>query len=201
MEDVTAILASPREFARRYENLQAQLDVRDSTIATLEKALAAVQSDLIHVAEQWHAAEKRTDAARAEVARLTAALTDIANEMECDGFWPVAVANIRAALRGDTAPAQPEPGKSDVEILAEYAHDAWAGWMLYVFQKSNINGDGTATIPAWAVERWSRQANTPYSSLPGNEQESDRAEARKIIYALYGKSNTASDTAPAAGRE
>lgn len=105
MEDVTAILAAPREFARRYENLEAQLEVRDSTIATLEKALAAVTSE--------------RDAARAEVARLTAALgaiefIDYGNGLvlcpRC-GFRKImghgAGCSLNAALRGDTAPAQP----------------------------------------------------------------------------------------------
>ena len=45
------------------------------------------------------------------------------------------------------------------ESLAAYAHDAWAGWMIYLFAQSDLNPDGTVTIPAWAVERWARQVS------------------------------------------
>lgn len=65
--------------------------------------------------------------------------------------------------------------------LAAYAHNAWAGWMNYLFEKSTFNPDGTVTIPAWAVARWQRQAQTPYDDLPGTEQASDLSEADTII--------------------
>lgn len=67
------------------------------------------------------------------------------------------------------------------EELAEYAHDAWSGWMRYLFEKSTKNDDGTVTIPSWAVERWTRQMNTPYDELPEEEKESDRAEADRML--------------------
>ena len=68
-----------------------------------------------------------------------------------------------------------------VEKLAEYAHEAWSGWMRYLFERSTENDDGTVTIPRWAAERWRRQMNTPYAELPENERESDRVEARRIM--------------------
>jgi hypothetical protein len=67
------------------------------------------------------------------------------------------------------------------ERLARYAHEAWMGWMKYMFSKCVHNPDGTLTIPAPLVERWTRQMKTPYFSLPEEERESDRAEARKIM--------------------
>lgn len=67
------------------------------------------------------------------------------------------------------------------ERLAEYAHDAWSGWMVYMFSKSDKNEDGTMTIPKWAVERWSRQATTKYSGLPEGEKASDRDEADRML--------------------
>lgn len=67
------------------------------------------------------------------------------------------------------------------ESLANYAHEAWSGWMRYLFEKSTHNDDGTITIPAWAVERWQRQMNTPYVDLPESEKDSDRAEAEKML--------------------
>lgn len=48
------------------------------------------------------------------------------------------------------------------EALAHYAHDAWSGWMRYLFAKSRRNQDGTVTIPQCGVDRWVRQMNTAY---------------------------------------
>lgn len=68
-----------------------------------------------------------------------------------------------------------------LDALADYAHMTWIGWMTYMFSRSTKNQDGSVTIPAELVERWTRQMGTPYWSLPENEQESDKAEARKIL--------------------
>jgi len=73
------------------------------------------------------------------------------------------------------------------EALADYAHTAWAGWMIYLFLKSTLNPDGTVTIPEWAVERWTRQAATPYQDLSEEEKESDRDEAKKMLKIIRGK--------------
>lgn len=67
------------------------------------------------------------------------------------------------------------------EKLAELAHDQWAGWMEYLFSKGTFNEDGTWTMPVWAVERWKRQAETPYSDLSEAEKNSDRNEADKFL--------------------
>lgn len=67
------------------------------------------------------------------------------------------------------------------EQLAEYAHEAWAGWMRYLFEKCEDGPNGTENIPGWAVERWRRQMHTPYADLPEHEKESDRAEADKML--------------------
>jgi len=67
------------------------------------------------------------------------------------------------------------------EQLAKYAHDAWCGWMDYLFSKSTLNSDGTITIPKWAVDRWMRQSSTEYENLSEKEKTSDRDEADKII--------------------
>lgn len=68
-----------------------------------------------------------------------------------------------------------------LEELAALEHTSWSGWMEYLFEKSELNTDGTVTIPAWAVERWKRQVDTPYSELTDQEKESDRDEARKVL--------------------
>ncbi len=67
------------------------------------------------------------------------------------------------------------------EKLADYAHEAWSGWMKYMFGKSELNDNGTITIPKWAVERWAGQMNTKYKSLPEDMKKSDRDEADKML--------------------
>jgi len=79
-----------------------------------------------------------------------------------------------------------------VELLAEYAHSAWSGWMKYLFSKSssspsisvNTGFPDYVTIPSGLVQRWHTQMNTPYQELSDEEQESDRVEARKILALL-----------------
>ena len=87
-------------------------------------------------------------------------------------------------------PPKPNPARDkmvqrvkafEIERLAEEAHNAWSGWMRYLFEKSITNDDGTCTIPVWAVERWTRQMNTPYADLPESEKESDRTEAKRYL--------------------
>jgi hypothetical protein len=67
------------------------------------------------------------------------------------------------------------------EELAAYAHEAWSGWMEYLFDNSEIDAGGAVTIPPSFVERWMRQMSTPYDQLPEGEKESDRAEADKML--------------------
>lgn len=79
------------------------------------------------------------------------------------------------------------------DLLADYAHKAWSGWMNYLFGLSTHNDDGTVTIPAWAVERWKRQAGTPYQGLPEDEKLSDIAEAEKILALVKTSANLHAD--------
>ena len=88
------------------------------------------------------------------------------------------VIGLHAELDGDIAM------NSKREILAELAHAQWSGWMEYLFSKGVLNEDGTWTMPAWAVERWKRQTETPYADLSFDEKESDRKEADKFLLAL-----------------
>lgn len=78
------------------------------------------------------------------------------------------------------------------EALAEYAHEAWSGWMKYMFEKmtegvTDSKVDGTFVMPEWAVKRWSRQMNIPYAELPEQEKESDRQEADRMLAIIGGK--------------
>ena len=67
------------------------------------------------------------------------------------------------------------------EQLAELAHKQWSGWIYYMFGKSKLLPDGRLIIPKWAVDRWTRQADTPYAELSEKEKDSDRTEADKFI--------------------
>ena len=74
------------------------------------------------------------------------------------------------------------------EKVAELCHSQWADWMDYLFEKSIPykpgevqNYEGSLIIPKWAVDRWKRQTNTPYTELSEDEKESDRKEADKFI--------------------
>ena len=71
------------------------------------------------------------------------------------------------------------------ELLAAYAHDAWSGWMRYLFAKCERSLQQQVVIPDWAVERWTRQMTTPYADLPEEEKQSDRKEADQML-ALMG---------------
>lgn len=67
------------------------------------------------------------------------------------------------------------------EKLAILAHEQWAGWMEYLFEKGTFNEDGTWTMSTWAVQRCTRQMNTPYAALSETEQDSDRKQADKFL--------------------
>lgn len=83
---------------------------------------------------------------------------------------------ILAALR-----TKPDAQGDVREALAEYAHEAWSGWMKYMFEKGHIHDTGICVLPHWAVKRWTRQMNTPYADLPESEKESDRLEADRML--------------------
>ena len=66
------------------------------------------------------------------------------------------------------------------EGLANYAHMAWAGWMVYLFEKSKHNKDGSITIPAGYVKNLQRLMDMPYQDMLETNKESDRVEADKM---------------------
>jgi hypothetical protein len=76
------------------------------------------------------------------------------------------------------------------EELAAYAHEAWSGWMEYMFAQCQpippTMESGNSywlhiKMPKALYERWTRQMATKYSDLPESEKESDRAEANKML--------------------
>lgn len=87
------------------------------------------------------------------------------------------------------------------EAMAAYSHEAWSQWMRYLFSKTETSNRyfsdaPVVTIPDWAVERWTRQMNTPYADLPEEEKESDRLEADRIIE-VWDKTPPAAEQIPA----
>ena len=84
------------------------------------------------------------------------------------------------------------------ERLADYAHEAWSGWMRYMFTIGTLLNDkwmspepgqqAKLLLPEWAVDRWQRQMKTPYAELPESEKASDRNEADKMLEIIKGES-------------
>lgn len=74
-----------------------------------------------------------------------------------------------------------EEGGISVEPLADYAHEAWSGWMKYLFKLSTLNDDGSVSIPKELVDRWTFQVNTKYGDLPENMKPTDRKEANRML--------------------
>jgi len=56
--------------------------------------------------------------------------------------------------------------------------------MRWLFKVSCHNEDGSVTIPADKVKRWTRQMNMPYSELSEDEKNSDRHQADLVIAKL-----------------
>lgn len=70
------------------------------------------------------------------------------------------------------------------EAIAAVQHEIWSHWMEYMFGVCKQNDDGSMTIPADKVNRWTRQAQTHYAYLTELEQESDRHQADKVLRVL-----------------
>jgi hypothetical protein len=69
-----------------------------------------------------------------------------------------------------------------LEQLATIEHERWSHWQRYMHSKCIAQGaDGSLLIPADLVQRWERQASTPYASLTEREKESDREQVRKYL--------------------
>ncbi|WP_039827596.1 hypothetical protein [Nocardia testacea] len=71
-----------------------------------------------------------------------------------------------------------------LERLAAIEHDRWAHWQHYMHSRGTVGPDGSLTIPAELVERWSAQMSTPYEELPEEQRESDREQVRRYLPVL-----------------
>lgn len=69
----------------------------------------------------------------------------------------------------------------NIDFHADLEHEIWSSWMQYMFTKGTFNPDGTWTMPAWAVERWTKQMRTIYYELSDKEKDSDREQVQKHI--------------------
>lgn len=68
-----------------------------------------------------------------------------------------------------------------VNQLASREHERWAHWQQYVHDQCTPGPDGSLTIPAELVARWTAQIRTPYEELSAAEQESDREQVRRYL--------------------
>lgn len=82
-----------------------------------------------------------------------------------------------------------EPSKSHqqlrdsqtIERLAAVEHARWAHWQRYLHEQCRPNSDGSLTIPAELVRRWTTQMNTPYAELSETEKDSDREQVERYL--------------------
>lgn len=68
-----------------------------------------------------------------------------------------------------------------IEELAAIEHERWAHWQAYLHQQCQRNPDGSLTIPADLVSRWSMQMATPYAELSDAEKQSDREQVVRYL--------------------
>ncbi|CAM4179613.1 hypothetical protein PSAR109036_12980 [Psychrobacter arenosus] len=73
-----------------------------------------------------------------------------------------------------------------IESLAAIEHERWSHWQKYLHEQCRKNEDGSLTIPADLVSRWTIQASTDYSELSEKEKNSDREQVLLYIPVLIG---------------
>ena len=68
------------------------------------------------------------------------------------------------------------------EALADYAHEAWSGWMNYFLSRCKFyDDDGSLVVPGEYVKALRKQIATPTRCLIEAEKDLDRTEAAKMI--------------------
>ena len=70
---------------------------------------------------------------------------------------------------------------SALEDLADQEHNRWAHWQEYMHGLCIQNDDGSLTIPAEYVRRWTEQINTAYTDLPDHSKDSDREQVMRYL--------------------
>jgi len=94
-----------------------------------------------------------------------------------DGCWP--------ATSEDGWCGEHEPQNPPKNDLAKYSHEVWSDWMRTMLNQAEDTQDDDDSIrmtwPVEVMDRWVRQARTPYEELPDSDREAAKAEARKIL--------------------
>ena len=79
---------------------------------------------------------------------------------------------------GDPHPAGDGMATPMVEALAEFMHDAWASWTLWMMDSwDNLHEESQERFQ----DRWKRQIKTAYKDLSESEKDSDRRLARQML--------------------
>lgn len=68
-----------------------------------------------------------------------------------------------------------------LEELASLEHQRWSHWQRYLHSKCTPLPDGSLTIPADLVKRWTEQMSTPYEALPEDQRVSDREQVQRYL--------------------
>ena len=68
-----------------------------------------------------------------------------------------------------------------IEALAAVEHERWSHWQRHLHAQCQSQDDGSLTIPADLVARWTTQMSTPYPGLSEAEKESDREQVRRYL--------------------
>ena len=72
-------------------------------------------------------------------------------------------------------------GRDLVEVLAAAEHERWSHWQRYLHAQCDLGPDGSLTIPADLVRRWTSQMNTTYADLSEKEKLSDREQVHRYL--------------------
>ena len=67
------------------------------------------------------------------------------------------------------------------EKLADYAHEAWGLYMVWMLANCEQRPDGSVLISAGYAAALQRLATASYAELPEDQKNNDRAEADKIL--------------------
>ncbi len=71
-----------------------------------------------------------------------------------------------------------------METLAALEHERWSHWQRHLHSQCECRDDGSLTIPAELVSRWTEQMSKPYAKLSEDEKESDREQVRRYLPAI-----------------
>ena len=68
-----------------------------------------------------------------------------------------------------------------IEALAAVEHERWSHWQRYLHAQCERGADGSLTIPADLVQRWTEQMNASYAELSDREKDSDREQVHRYL--------------------